>query len=336
MTGWPFISYGSLVLTAAAASFALILALRPLFVRYALARPNARSSHAKPTPQGGGLAVVAATLGVAGLACLWTGILDPALLLVFGAAGLTALMGLADDIRPIAAAPRLLLQAAALTAVLVALPADLRIVAGLPFWLERLLLLIALLWFVNLTNFMDGIDWMTVATVVPISAALIIAGALRALPLDATIVALALFGAILGFAPFNRPVATLFLGDVGSLPIGLLTGWLLVLLAGEGHLAAALLLPLYYLADATITLMRRALSGETFWEAHRTHFYQRALVHGHAVPEIVTRVFIVNAVLAVLAIATVVYPNAAMSVVALLIGACLVGLLLFSFLRQAQ
>ncbi len=51
---------------------------------------------------------------------------------------------------------------------------------------------------------------------------------------------------MLGFAPFNRPVARLFLGDVGSLPIGLLLGWLLLLLAGSGHLAAALLLPLYY------------------------------------------------------------------------------------------
>ena len=63
--------------------------------------------------------------------------------------------------------------------------------------------------------------------------------------------------ALIGFAPFNRPVARIFLGDVGSLPIGLLFAWLLVLLAGNGHLAAALLLPLYYLADATLTLLRR-------------------------------------------------------------------------------
>ena len=55
---------------------------------------------------------------------------------------------------------------------------------------------------------------------------------------------------MIGFAPFNRPVARLFLGDVGSLPIGLLLFWLLVLTAGNGHLAAALILPLYYLADA--------------------------------------------------------------------------------------
>jgi UDP-N-acetylmuramyl pentapeptide phosphotransferase/UDP-N-acetylglucosamine-1-phosphate transferase len=65
-----------------------------------------------------------------------------------------------------------------------------------------------------------------------------------------------------GFASFNKPVARLFLGDVGNLPIGLLLGWLLLQLAGEGYPAAALILPLYYLFDATITLLRRIARGE--------------------------------------------------------------------------
>ena len=67
--------------------------------------------------------------------------------------------------------------------------------------------------------------------------------------------AAALSGAMLGFAPFNRPVAKIFLGDVGSLPIGLLAGWCLLQLAWHQQFAAALLLPLYYLADATVTLV---------------------------------------------------------------------------------
>src|SRR4029077_15515318 len=125
-------------------------------------------------------------------------------------------------------------------------------------------------------NFMGGIDWMTVAEMVPLTAGLAVIGLLGALPPEGIVVALSLNGAILGFAPFNRPTAKLFLGDVGSLPIGLLTGWLLVLLAGSGHLTAALLLPLYYLADATLTLLRRLSNGERVWQAHRTHYYQRA------------------------------------------------------------
>ena len=121
-------------------------------------------------------------------------------------------------------------------------------------------MLVAGIWFLNLVNFMDGIDWMTVAEVLPVTAGLAILGALGALPSYGIVAALALFGATLGFAPFNRPVARLFLGDVGSLPLGLLIGWLLLLLAARGHLAAALLLPLYYLADATVTLIRRLVA----------------------------------------------------------------------------
>ena len=77
---------------------------------------------------------------------------------------------------------------------------------------------------------------------------------------------------MIGFAPFNRPVARLFLGDVGSLPIGLTITWLLILLAGRGHWAAALLLPLYYLGDATVTLLRRLANGERVMQAHRKSF----------------------------------------------------------------
>src|SRR5207253_7261228 len=135
-------------------------------------------------------------------------------------------------------------------------------------------LIVAGVWFVNLTNFMDGLDWMTVAEVVPVTAGLVVIGALGGLPSHGIVLALALGGAMLGFAPFNRPVARLFLGDVGSLPIGLLLCWLLILLAGQGYLAAALLLPLYYLADGTITLLRRIANRERFWEAHRSHLYQ--------------------------------------------------------------
>ena len=92
-----------------------------------------------------------------------------------------------------------------------------------------------------------------------------------------------LCGAMLGFAPFNRPVAKIFLGDVGSLPIGLLLGWCLLQLAWHQHLIAALLLPLYYLTDATLTLLRRIARREPFWAAHRSHFYQRATDNGFTV-----------------------------------------------------
>ena len=121
----------------------------------------------------------------------------------------------------------MLLQAVAVAAVIAAIPHDATVIPFLPWWVERLLLLVAGIWFLNLVNFMDGIDWMTVAEILPVSAGLVILGFLGALPSYGIVAALALFGATLGFAPFNRPVARLFLGDVGSLPLGLLIGWLL-------------------------------------------------------------------------------------------------------------
>jgi UDP-N-acetylmuramyl pentapeptide phosphotransferase/UDP-N-acetylglucosamine-1-phosphate transferase len=189
------------------------------------------------------------------------------------------------------------------------------------------------LWFVNLVNFMDGLDWMTVAEVIPITAAIGAIGYFGDLPPRAVAVSFALCGALIGFANFNRPVAKLFLGDVGSLPIGLLLGWLLVLLAGDGGRAAAILLPLYYLADSTITLFRRLMNGEQVWQAHRSHFYQRATDHGFTVIEVVERVFFVNLALAALAFVTVLLPGQLTDIAALIAGAALVAWLLFAFAR---
>jgi UDP-N-acetylmuramyl pentapeptide phosphotransferase/UDP-N-acetylglucosamine-1-phosphate transferase len=311
-----------------------IILLRPALRRYALARPNARSSHREPTPQGGGIAVIAATIAAACLGIFGFGAaMTPPPAILVAAVVLMAFVGAVDDIRPLDVTPRLLLQALAIGAVIYALPDQLRPLPVLPWWLERVALFFAGLWFVNLVNFMDGIDWMTVVEVVPIAAALAVIGYLGALPLDGVPVALALGGAVLGFAYFNRPVAKLFLGDVGSLPVGLLLGWLLALLAGTGSLAAALLLPLYYLADATVTIFRRLLKGEPVWQAHRTHFYQLATERGFSVSDVVGRVFVVNVGLCVLAVASILADVPLADVAALLLGAVMVTWLLVTFAR---
>ena len=202
------------------------------------------------------------------------------------------------------------MQALAVGAVIYALPDDLRVAAlscrgG---W-SASCCFVAGLWFVNLVNFMDGIDWMTVAEVVPIAAALVVIGSLGALPLDGVVVALALGGAMLGFAYFNRPVARLFLGDVGSLPVGLLLGWLLVQLAGSGHLAAALLLPLYYLADATITLVRRLRAASRSGRRTARTFTRSLPTGASPFSALLARVFLVNVGLGALAIVTIVLPG---------------------------
>jgi UDP-N-acetylmuramyl pentapeptide phosphotransferase/UDP-N-acetylglucosamine-1-phosphate transferase len=325
---------GALII-AAVLSAVLILLLRPLLQRYALARPNARSSHRVPTPQGGGIAVIAATVIVTITAtALLIGSAE--VLTVLAAAVFIAVVGGVDDLRPLPVLTRLVLQALAVAAVIAVMPADIRIVPLLPAWTERLCLFLGVIWLVNLVNFMDGIDWMTVAEVVPLTTGVVALAQLGAVPPPATILAFALLGATLGFAPFNRPVAKLFLGDVGSLPIGLLIGWLLLQLARNGAPAAALLLPLYYVADASVTLIRRILAREPFWQAHRSHFYQRASDMGFSAPEIVTRVFATNLALAGLALITVAKPEALVITLSLTTGAALVAWLLVSFSRKRR
>jgi UDP-N-acetylmuramyl pentapeptide phosphotransferase/UDP-N-acetylglucosamine-1-phosphate transferase len=326
----------AIVLAAVVLSAALIVALGPWLARYAVAKPNPRSSHKAPTPQGGGIAVLGATLIVSGSVVLFFATANAnrwPLVVVLAAVLLIAAVGVMADKHPIAPAPRLVLQTFAVAAVLATFPPELRLLPILPWWGERILLLIGTLWFVNLVNFMDGLDWMTVVEVLPITAALAALGLLGYLPRENTVISLTLCGATIGFAFFNRPVAKLFLGDVGSLPIGLLLGWLLLMLAGGGGRVAALLLPLYYLADSTITLLRRAVWGEPVWQAHRSHFYQRATDQGFRVVEVVARVFAINVALAALAFATILLPSPTTNIAAVSVGTALVAWLLVVFTR---
>jgi UDP-N-acetylmuramyl pentapeptide phosphotransferase/UDP-N-acetylglucosamine-1-phosphate transferase len=331
-----------LIAAAWGCSAALILLMLPMFRRYALARPNARSSHKIPTPQGGGLAVILAVVIALGANVLligpeWTATSFPSLgdLLPLGAAVvLLTVVGAVDDIFPLSPMLRLGVQAVAVVLTVFTMPDELRALPIVPVSVERVAEVIAGLWFVNLVNFMDGIDWMTVVETVPSTAFVFIFALLGAVPAPVGPVALALCGAVLGFAPFNRPAAAkLFLGDVGSLPIGLLLFWLLLQLGGSGHLAAAMLLPLYYVADATITLLRRLAGGERITEAHRSHFYQLAVIRGLPVLTVVQWVCGVNVVLAALAGLSIWLSSEWFDVAALAGGGVLVAALLMMMER---
>ena len=343
-----------LIFVAAAAFGCLMLIglLRPVLVRYALARPNARSAHAAPTPQGGGMAVLGTVVLAAWLAASALGVEGPTALgfgpgsgfavdvagwwrmwTVLGAAALVGIVGAVDDIRPLSPLPRLALQLIAVGIAVSALPDGARVLPVLPLAAERLLLVVGGAWFVNLTNFMDGMDLMTVAETVPVTAALSLFWFFGALSAPAGLLMLALLGATLGFAPFNRPVARLFLGDVGSLAIGLLLAYGLFDLASRGGLAAAVILPLYYIADSGITLVWRLRRGDRVWEAHRHHFYQVAVARGFTVRGVLARVAVANAALACFAAASLWQASAALSAVDVLLGAGVVALLLRDLAR---
>jgi UDP-N-acetylmuramyl pentapeptide phosphotransferase/UDP-N-acetylglucosamine-1-phosphate transferase len=248
---------------------------------------------------------------------------------LLAAAGLT-LLGAIDDAHSLSVWSRLGGQFLAAIVVVGLLPAEFRLFPGLmPAGVEDALLVIGLMWFVNAVNFLDGLDWMTVVQVVPMTLGIVVLQALGAVPPAIGLLALALLGAMLGFAAFNKHPASIFLGDAGSLPIGLCLALMLIFVA-ESNLAAALLLSLYTLADATLTLFRRLLAGERISSAHRTHFYQRAVAQGLSVPQVTARVFLLGVLLAVLAIVTVLAGSVAVNVVMLGLGLFATGLTLYA------
>lgn len=249
--------------------------------RQILDHPNERSSHTRPTPRGGGLAVTSAVLAGWTMVALRGDFAAAWVWLAIAAAAVLMSASWLDDRFALPVAPRFAVHGAAVVALLVALPADDLVFQGvLPFWADRLITALGWLWFINLYNFMDGIDGITGVETASLGLGIAVVAALAGILTGAVPLALVCAAAGLGFLVWNWHPARIFLGDVGSIPLGLLLGGLLVQLAAAGELAAALILPAYYLADATITLGCRAARGEKVWQAHRQHFYQRAVQGG--------------------------------------------------------
>ena len=170
------------------------------------------------------------------------------------------------------------MQVVAVGAGIASLPGDGLVFQGMvPAFVDHALAAAAWLWFVNLFNFMDGIDGLSGTEGASLGLGTFLLALLGAAPAWLGPLGLALAGVSLGFLLWNWHPARIFLGDVGSIPLGYLAGWLLLALAAAGAWQAALLLPAYYLADATLTLARRVLHGRRVWQAHREHFYQRVV-----------------------------------------------------------
>jgi len=248
-----------------------------LLKRALLDHPNERSLHTIPVPRGGGWAILAVL--VPGM--ILTGVLHNDLTSYAGVITgviVLALVSWFDDRKGASVTMRLSMHLFAACLGTMAFGADATLFGGgLPFWLDRLLMIVGWTWFINLYNFMDGIDGLTCAETIAIATGtcLVMTATGTSDPF-VSMLTLLLTGACLGFLVLNWHPAKIFPGDVGSVPLGFLTGFILLSLAVKGHFIPALILPLYYLADSGITLAKRALRGEKVWEAHRQHFYQRA------------------------------------------------------------
>ncbi|TKT81180.1 hypothetical protein [Aquamicrobium sp. LC103] len=297
---------------------ALHAALR-LLSGFGAAAPDARSNHARPTPQLGGIALVPVWLAVVLAASALAGSIpvfsDPffivAVLVLF-------LTGIMDDRNSLGPVGKLVAQFLACGLATVAL------VGVLEEWPVPMLLLapatlLALVAVVNLTNFIDGLDLMAVSTVgVPSLVFVALAAAIPALAGFGPAAA-ACAGAFAAFATINRPPARAFLGDSGSLPFGLILGTLAVVLAIRCGPFAAALLPAYILLDGFYTFFKRARNGESLMTAHSSHVYQRAYRGGRSALEVTGTVagFGMVAGLVCLAIAQIAWPFQLLAVMAI-------------------
>ncbi len=278
----------SAMLVILVASFsASALLVRPLIGflrrRAILDIPNERSSHVAATPKGAGIVVLAVILiGWVGLASLaGDGAPLGQIVAISSIAAVLGAVSWIDDLKGLSPLFRLLAHIAAAGLAIQIAPFQGMVFQGLlnaP--LDAVFAAITWVWFINLFNFMDGIDGISGAQSATICVGVMGIGYLNADLYAYVPYAAVMLGASAGFLVWNWPPAKIFLGDVGSAPLGFLLGWILLSLAAGGHWAAALILPAYYLTDATITLILRAVRGEKVWRAHREHFYQKATSSG--------------------------------------------------------
>lgn len=228
--------------------------------------PNVRSLHETPTPRVGGLGIMAG-VAVAGVL-----LADASLAPVMLAAFTLAAMSVLDDVRGLPVALRFLAHFIAAVAALLAL--------GLSGW-SLLAGTLAVVWMTNLYNFMDGADGLAGGMSVIGFGALALAAWLGGEP-GLTAFSAAIAAAALAFLRFNFPPAQIFMGDAGSIPLGFLAAALGIL--GAQQDLWPWLFPLLvfspFIVDASVTLAKRGLRGEKIWQAHRSHYYQRAVLLG--------------------------------------------------------
>lgn len=271
-----------------------VIAIAPVR-RFALRRslidmPNARSSHDRPTPRGGGVALLMG-IGAAALAGLPQAPLESTLVagLLVSAAGMAGI-GFIDDARGLSKRVRFLagggLVWLAVTAGIRLEELDLAGVVRIP--LGDAAPLVTAIWLLavpNLYNFMDGIDGLAGMQAVAVGVTLAIVAALAG---NAFVCGAALIvaGAAAGFLVYNWPPASIFLGDVGSWFLGFAFAALAVIGAKPGEGSVPFIVPVTllspFLLDTMVTLIRRVPKGRRWLEAHRDHYYQRLVRAGYS------------------------------------------------------
>jgi len=276
--------------------------------RYALRKgvldiPNSRSSHSIPTPRGGGVAFVIVFISfVIIVSVIYKFPRRLTLGLVCGSL-LIASVGWLDDKGGLSVTTRAithLVSAALATDCIGGLPTIRLGPAVVKLGITgSLLAILGIAWGVNLYNFMDGIDGIAGSEAVTVATF----GGLLSLVSGNSSVALLCFGlalSVAGFLYWNWPPAKIFMGDVGSGFLGFVFAYIALWSERTNGvpLVTWLILLAVFVVDATLTLVRRVISGERWYEAHRSHVYQLAVQEGYSHRQVTVTVVLLNAMLA--------------------------------------
>lgn len=257
----------------------LSLILSPLTIPYArmlsiMDKANHRSSHVGVTPRGGGIAFVLVYYVV--IICyyfFYSEMFDNFLVVILFGSLIMATCGWLDDFKGLSVGMRFAIQIVTVLISTLYLP---RAWIILPIIIEKAIITLAWIWFINLFNFMDGTDGYAVQESFFICLGLFLLG------LSTGNIALILSFSVLGFLKVNYPKAKIFMGDVGSVFLGYILGGLIVnsIANNELSITQAIVLTSLFLFDATYTLIKRGLQRKKVWKSHREHWYQRSNIIG--------------------------------------------------------
>ncbi len=266
--------------------------------------PTERSSHTNPTPKGGGIGIVIAWfLGI--FYFYLSGKIGLHYFLAFSAGIILVIVGIIDDIKSLNAFLRLGLQI--LTGCIAVYflgglkKVDLGFVIIENSWILSFFSVFALVWLINVFNFLDGIDGYVAAEVLFIT--------LAAFIIFSDSMALVLFAATAGFLIWNWQPAKIFMGDVGSTLLGFNIA-VLAIYHQNNNISSVLIWVIISCAfwfDATITLYRRIKNREKLLQAHKKFANQRIVLSGYSHQKTVVYLLIINVVLLILACLSVLF-----------------------------
>jgi len=244
--------------------------------------PTHRSSHDIPTPRGGGIAIVISFY----IGLWWTHSLLPSPLVAALWWGVpVAIISWLDDRYTLSAKTRLIVQAISVVGALWALQLNLSLVI-------QFILLISMIWFINLYNFLDGIDGYAAMEAIIVAIALIL--------FFSPLLGMILGVSVLGFLFFNWHKASIFMGDVGSATLGFWIAVIVVYSLPQGHFVMWLIILSLFWVDATVTLLRRLWNREAIFQAHKKHAYQRLVQSGWRHDQVVIAAFVINSIFLIL------------------------------------